>query len=240
MGETDHSMWDTVRDIVGKFVTDADLNGTLGWLVDRCAEMSGVSASALVLADRYGALEVVAASSEPAREMQEFETLHCEGPAQDSYESGARIDCPDLVGADTRWPRYAPIARRHGVRAVHAFPMPLPGRTIGALTLCLGEVGGLPDDSLKIGQTLVSTAALGVESHRATQSQVLVGQLQTALDSRILIEQAKGLLAERLSITPDDAFDILRRHARSNRGRLTDVATAILDGTLALTTEPSH
>lgn len=240
MGETDHSMWDTVPDIVGKFVTDADLNGTLGWLVDRCAEMSGVSASALVLADRYGALEVVAASSEPAREMQEFETLHCEGPAQDSYESGARIDCPDLVGADTRWPRYAPIARRHGVRAVHAFPMPLPGRTIGALTLCLGEVGGLPDDSLKIGQTLVSTAALGVESHRATQSQVLVGQLQTALDSRILIEQAKGLLAERLSITPDDAFDILRRHARSNRGRLTDVATAILDGTLALTTEPSH
>ena len=240
MGDTEHPRRDTQPDLVAKFVTDADPIGALAWLVDRCAEMPGVSTSALLLADSRGTLDVVAASSGLARELQEFGTRHGEGPAQDSYDNGSRIDCADLVEADARWPRYAPIARRRGVLAEHAFPLPLPGRTIGAMTLSLSAAGGLPNESLNTVQALANTAALGVESHRATQNEVLVDQLQTALDSRVLIEQAKGLLAERLNIAPSDAFQVLRQHARYHRLRLIDVVTAVLDGTLMLTTEPSR
>ncbi|MFI7063738.1 GAF and ANTAR domain-containing protein [Kribbella sp. NPDC050124] len=229
----------TVSDLVAKFVTDADLAGTLAWLADRSAQMPGVRATALVLADRDGALDTVAASSAVARELQELERQHQEGPCRDSYDRASRIDCPDLADAEIRWPHYAPSARRLGVRGVHAFPLPMPGRTIGAMALLLDEVAGASSDSLENAQTLANTAALGVDSHRATENDVRVDQLQTALDSRVLIEQAKGLLSERLSLTPDQAFAVLRQHTRSHHLRLRDVAAAVLDGTLSVTAHRS-
>ncbi|MEV0790299.1 GAF and ANTAR domain-containing protein [Kribbella sp. NPDC050459] len=240
MSEAEYASCVTVHDLVARFVTDDNLVDALAWLTARCAESPGVTASALMLADRDGALDVVAASSAAARRLQELESRAAEGPAHDSYGSGARVDCPDLTDADNRWPRFAPAARHGDIRAVHAFPMPLPGRTIGSLTMFLSQPGALSDGSLEAGQMLASTAALGVEAHHSTQHETRADQLQGALDSRVLIEQAKGLLAERLGLGLDDAFTVLRQYARNNGRRLADVAAAVLDGTLALTAARSH
>ena len=234
MDQVRSDAWDTASGLVARFVTDEDLSGTLAWLTDRCARLPGVRASGLVLVDRRGALAVVAASSEPARRLQDAELRVAEGPAHDSYDRGSRVDCLGLFDAERRWPRFAPVVRRQGVQAVHSFPLPLPGRTIGALTLFVSEPGGLFDDSLDAGQMLASTAALGVQSHQAAELETRTDQLQTALDSRVLIEQAKGLLSERLDLSLDDAFTVLRHHARNNGLRLIDVAAAVLDGSLAL------
>ena len=238
MGQAD-PIWDQLPDLVARFVADSDLSGTLAWLVDGCTEIFGVRATGLMVTGKDGALGAVSASSESARQLQELEKLRFEGPAQDSFRNSRRIDCPDLSEADAHWPGYAPVARTHGVRGVHAFPLPLPGRTVGALTLFLAEVGGLSEETLGSAQVLANTAALGVESHRAMHSEILAEQLQGALHSRILIEQAKGLLAARLNITVDDAFAILRQHARNNCRKLRDVAAAVVDGTLTLTAEPA-
>ncbi|MFD7155591.1 GAF and ANTAR domain-containing protein [Kribbella sp. NPDC059898] len=234
MSEAEHPPCGAVSELVGRFVTDTDLVGTLGWLTDRCTELAGVSGSALSLADRQGTLDVVAASSEAAHGLQQT----VEGPAQDCYATGFRIDCPDLDQADARWPGYAAAARRDGVRAVHAFPMPLLERTIGVLTLFLDTVGSLSPEALETGQLLAATAALGVESHQATQHEIRADQLQSALSSRVVIEQAKGVLAERLGLSLAESFEVLRGYARRNGRRLTDVATAVLDGSLVLPTPP--
>ncbi|MFF0344181.1 ANTAR domain-containing protein [Kribbella sp. NPDC004875] len=234
MNRPDHPGWVTVPDLVARFVADPDLNSTLDWLTEHCAEVPDTRASALLLADGHGALDVAAASSDLARWLPELESQSHEGPARDSYTTCHRIDGLDLSEADTRWPRYAACARRAGIRSVHAFPLALPGRTIGALTMYFGAPGGLPEDDLEQGQALASTAALGVASCQATQDKARADQLQGALDSRVLIEQAKGLLAERLGITPGEAFGVLRRHARNHQVRLDEVCAAVLDGSLSL------
>ncbi|MET9273534.1 GAF and ANTAR domain-containing protein [Kribbella sp. NPDC003557] len=237
MDDVRYQACDTVSDLVARLVTDEDLSGTLAWLTEECARLPGVTASALLLVDRQGTLSVAAASSAPVRRLQEAELRVAEGPAHDSYDRGARVDCLDAFDADRRWPRFAPVARRRGVQAVHAFPLPSPARTIGVLTMFMSEPGGLSDVALVAGQVLASTVALGIESHQAAQLEIRTDQLQTALDSRVLIEQAKGLLSERLGLSLDDAFTVMRRHARNNGERLVGVAAAVLDGTLTL---PAH
>lgn len=238
MGGADRPGWETMADLVARFVVDPDLVGTLAWLVDQCARLLDAAAAGVMMIDAQGGLDVLAASSAPARLLQELEKRHFEGPARDSFHAGRRIDCPDLAAADAAWPRFAPVARRHGIAAVHAFPMALPGRTIGAMPVFLADPGGLSAEALETGQVLANLAAIGIGSYRARQSEILAAQLQTALSSRVLIEQAKGLLAERLGIAVDDAFGLMRQHARSNGRKLGDVAAAVLDGQLTLAGEP--
>ncbi|HEV8556243.1 MAG TPA: GAF and ANTAR domain-containing protein [Actinophytocola sp.] len=240
MGDTDRRGWDAMADLAARFVAEADLACTLAWLADQCAELLGGTAAGVMVIDAQGALDVAAASSGPARELQELEKRHFEGPARDSFHAGRRIDCPDLAEADDRWPRFAPVAQRHGNAALHAFPMALPGRTIGAMTVFLADPGALPGEALETGQTLANLAAIGVGSYRARQNEILAAQLQAALHSRVLIEQAKGLLAERLGIPLDDAFALMRQHARSHGRKLGDIASAVLDGRLILAGEPTE
>ena len=234
MNRPDHPRWVSVPDLVARFVADPDVGSTLGWLTTHCAEVPGAHASALLLAGHEDVLEVAAVSSDLASWLHELEARNLEGPAQDSYATCRRIDCADLSEADTRWPQYAAAARRAGIRAVHVFPLALPGRAIGALAMYFSQPGGLSEDDLGRGQALASTAALGVASGQATQDKARADQLQGALDSRVLIEQAKGLLAERLSIAPREAFGVLRKYARNHQVRLDIVCTAVLDGSLSL------
>lgn len=237
MDRSEYPIWVTVQELVARFVTDADLSSTLSWLSHRCAQLPGASASALLLADEDDVL-VVAASSDHRPE--ELEGSGLDGPAQASYDQSCRIDCPDLSEAGALWPDYSAAALQAELRAVHAFPLWIPARTIGVLTLYAGEPGGLPDGALETWQALASTAALGITGHQAAQDKVRADQLQVALDSRVLIEQAKGLLAERHGTTPDEAFAVLRKHARSNHRRLVDVCAAVLDGDLTLSQAPSE
>ncbi|MGZ0153573.1 GAF and ANTAR domain-containing protein [Kribbella sp. WER1] len=240
MGVGEHQAFDTLSGLVARFVAEADLGSTLGWLTDRCAELPGVSASGLMLADRDGALDNIAASSEPTDRLQQLEQQIVEGPAHDSYDSATRIDCLDLAGAGDTWPQYAVAASQRELRAVHAFPLLILGRAVGTLTMFRSTTGALGIDVLEAGQALANTAALGVEGHHATQYHTLADQLQIALDSRVLIEQAKGLLAERLGVSLEESFTVLRQHARRNGRRLVDVATEVLNGSLALPAKPQR
>ncbi|MER7244049.1 GAF and ANTAR domain-containing protein [Kribbella sp. NPDC000426] len=234
MNRSDHPSWAAVPDLAARFVADPDLNRTLSWLMQRCAELPGVRASALLLAGEEGVLEVAAASSGLARQLHQLESRIAEGPSQDSYANSRRIDCADLTEAGPRWPRYAAAALRVEIRAVEAFPLRLPAGPIGALTLCFRQVGERPEDELERAQALADVTALGVAGSRANQDKARADQLQGALDSRVLIEQAKGLLAERLGVSPDEAFTTLRSHARNNHLRLAEVCTSVLDGTLTV------
>lgn len=236
---SDADRWDTMSGLVARFAAETDLAGTLAWLVERCVRLLEVTAAGVMVIDAQGGLDVLAASSAPARQLQEMEKRHFEGPARDCFHFGRRVDCLDLAEADVRWPRFAPVARHRGMGATHAFPMALPGRTIGAVTVFLADPGGLPDAALETGQALANLAAIGVGSHRARQHEVVAAQLQTALHSRVLIEQAKGLLAERLGIAVDDAFALMRQHARRNGRKLGDIAAAVLDGRLTLAEKPA-
>lgn len=139
----------------------------------------------------------------------------------------------DLRKGDERWPLFAPAAREAGFLGVHALPMRLREVVVGAMNLFAVRPRKLPDDLLALGQAMADVATIGILHERTIRQQgVVVGQLQSALDSRILVEQAKGVLAERRSISVDESFALLRGHARSTNSKLRDVAAAVVAGGL--------
>jgi ANTAR domain-containing protein/GAF domain-containing protein len=151
-----------------------------------------------------------------------------EGAGFECFATGLPVRCHDLAAAGARWPGYAPAARAAGFDSVYAFPMQRE-RAIGALEVFAGNPVGLGDDDIALGQALADMAAAGILHERTTRSRgVLINQLQTALDSRVAIEQAKGVLAARHEIDVDDAFTALRQYARSHNQRLLDVARTVV------------
>jgi GAF domain-containing protein len=139
----------------------------------------------------------------------------------------------DLADETNRWPIFAAEAQRQGFRSVHALPMRLRSETIGALNLFRTRVGLLPEEDVQVGQALADVATIGILHHRASaRGEILSGQLQIALNSRIVIEQAKGVLAERATLDVDQAFARLRRYARDNNVPLLQVARGVVEGTV--------
>ena len=135
-----------------------------------------------------------------------------------------------LGNGSERWPRFAVEASAAGFDAVHALPMRLRGQTIGALNLFWTSAAEVHPDDLRLGQALADVATIAILQERLTRSrELLAGQLQAALDSRIAIEQAKGVLAERGGLEMSAAFDLLRHTARSSGRRLADVARDVVD-----------
>jgi GAF domain-containing protein len=209
---------------------DFDLIEFLYTLVDRCGELLDVSAVGLMLGDDRGRLRVVASSSEETRLLELFQLQNDEGPCLECYRIGLPVADPDLAAAP-RWPLFAPEAVRAGFRTVHALPMRLRERTVGSLNLFHVRAGGLDGSDADIAQALVDVATIGlIQVHLGRRQEILVDQLQTALDSRVVIEQAKGVLAQVRGITPAEAFTVLRAHARAHDLRLTGLALAILEG----------
>ena len=163
-----------------------------------------------------------------------FEIQHDDGPGLDCYRSGRPISCDDLRSAMDQWPRFAPEAVASGWQSVYALPMRLRQDTIGALTLLRARNGTLDPADLVAAQALADVATIGILQHRAAEEhRLLAEQLQYALDSRIAIEQAKGVIAQHAGLGMDDAFGALRGYARDHNQRLVDVAHAIADRTLA-------
>jgi GAF domain-containing protein len=211
-------------------VDDFDVIDFLHVLTERCVQVLGVSAAGLLLTDQRGTLQVVAASSERTRLLELFQLQTDQGPCVDCFRAGQPVSVADLPSAG-RWPRFTAAAAEVGFAAVHAVPMRLRAEVIGALNFFDIDPGALDEGKLRIGQALADVATIGLLQQRAIHRRdVLTEQLQTALNSRVLIEQAKGALAERLHVDVAEAFALLRHGARSQNRRLSELAQAIVDG----------
>jgi transcriptional regulator with GAF, ATPase, and Fis domain len=212
-------------------VDDFDLMDFLHVLTDRCVSLLGVSAAGLLLTDQRGALRLVAASSEQTRLLELFQVQIDEGPCLECFHSGRPVAVADLAGAVERWPRFVPAARRTGFEAVHALPMRLRSEVIGALNLFTTQARDLDSETLRLGQALADVATIGLLQARTIQRRdALTEQLQTALNTRVLIEQAKGVIAERRHLDMDAAFTLLRASARNHNRRLADLSRAVIEG----------
>lgn len=227
---------DVFVEMADTLIDDFDVMDFLHVLTERSVTLVGVSAAGLLLANEQDTLQVVAASSERTRLLELFQLQTDEGPCVDCFHSGQSISVPDLRAGDL-WPRFSAAAAAAGFAAVHALPMRLRDQTIGALNFFSPDPGPIDPAQLRLGQALADVATIGLLQQRAIQRRdALTEQLQTALNSRILIEQAKGVLAERLQVGVEEAFVLLRRTARSNNRRLTEFAQAIVDGSEQLPT----
>lgn len=223
----------TLVELADNLVEDFDVVELLTLLADRCVDIVDVAAAGIMLAAGGAELRVVASSSEAMRLLELFEAQSDEGPCVDCYRTGEPIVNLELDEADSRWPRFAPKALEAGFRSVHALPMRLRGQTIGALNMFMVEQGPMRPSDVVAAQALADVATIAILQHRAaSDAQVLTDQLTQALNTRIVIEQAKGVVAERAGLDMEQAFGRLRRHARSHELLLTDVARAVSSKTL--------
>ncbi len=230
----DERLAQTFVELADTLVAGYDLMEFLQTLTDRCVDLLEVDAAGLLLADSRRALRVVAASTEQARVVELFQIQNDEGPCLDCYRTGQAVIVSDMSTdrAAERWPRFAAAVLEMGYAGVHAIPMRLRDQVIGTLNLFRAAPGALDPAVVVAATALVDVATIGILQERAVREQeVVAGQLQLALNSRVIIEQAKGVLAERLRVTPDEAFVLLRRYARDHNHRLTELSGDVIRGT---------
>jgi GAF domain-containing protein len=206
-----------------------DIIELLDRLVEHSVALLAADAAAIMLVDGSGRLRAVASSSEDADLMELLELQVEQGPCVECFHTGAPVSVADLNEAQQRWPRFVTaVTQQRMYRSVHAVPLRLRGQSIGALNLFHREPGALPAADLALAQALADVATIGILSERAIyDAQILNVQLQTALHSRVIIEQAKGVLAHQGQISMDAAFARLRRYARDNNERLVEVARQV-------------
>ena len=233
----------TFVELTDTMVADFDVIDFLHVLTNRSVQLLDVSAAGLLLADPRGELRVVAASSEAARLLELFQLQNDQGPCLDCFRGGRPVTVADLNAEAQRWPRFTAAAQQAGFAAVQALPMRLREQVIGALNLFRATPGAFDPANVRVGQALADVATISLLHERSMRhSDTLNEQLQAALNSRVIIEQAKGKLAERLGIDTTEAFSILRSYARNRNLRLADLAQAFIDGTEPLIgqTRPGH
>ena len=212
-------------------VEEFDLIEFLQMVTSRASEFVGSAAAGLLLSDPHGVLQFMAASDERSELLELFQVQALEGPCQDCFRAGVAVTAADLRLADGRWPQFAPRAAAAGYRSVHAFPLRLRREVIGALNLFGTEVGAMAPGDARTVQALADVATIGLLQERAVRrGEVLAEQLQGALSSRIVIEQAKGAIAQVQECSVDEAFAILRIYCRENSLRLSVVARAVVSG----------
>src|SRR3954447_7562193 len=198
-------------------VADYDIIEFLQFLTQACVELTDVDEAAVMLASPSGHLQAVASSSERSRLLELFELQNEDGPCLDAYRTGVVVSVADLTREGERWRSFGPRALEVGFTAVHSVPLRLRGDVIGALNLLRADPGELTASDAKLVRALADIATVGVLHERiVTQSVATASGLQTALNSRVRIEQAKGILAERAGLTVDEAFELLRKFARRN------------------------
>lgn len=220
-------------EVADSLVEDFDVIDLLHRLSARCVELLDVSAAGILLVDAHGELQLIAASDEHTRLLELFALQHAQGPCVECYRTGTARTNIDLTRADTTadWPGFAARARTTGYVTTHAIPLRLRSRYVGALNLFQTTVHRLGDDDIALAQALADVATIAILQQRTLeQSHVENGQLEAALTCRILIEQVKGVLAERWNTSVDDAFAAFRAYARPRHLRLSDLATRIISG----------
>ena len=219
--------------LAGSLATGHDVNELLSQLAADCARLLDVSAVGLLLADPRGALHVVAASSERVADLEAFQVQRAQGPCHTCYLDGRPVNVPDLAAAAERWPDFAAVAAGAGVASVHAVPMRLRDVTVGALNLFGATTGALNEADLRLAQALADVATIALVQDRAASDRDVVNeQLQKALDSRVVLEQAKGVLSYSGDLDMPAAYTALRDYARDHNLRLTDLARALVSRAL--------
>jgi GAF domain-containing protein len=214
-------------------IEEYDVVDFLHRLAERCVELTNASEAGIMLADRDGTLRYVASSSERMRLIELFELQHDEGPCLDAFHTGVAVHSTLSDDAQRRWPLVAPRAREVGFESVSALPMRLRNEVIGALNVFSSQTALLSTEDRSVAQTLADIATIGILQERAlNDAHIVTSQLGAALESRIVIEQAKGVIAEHNNVSVDDAFALLRAYSRSHRGRLSKIARDVVDGTL--------
>jgi GAF domain-containing protein len=214
-------------------VDDYDVVDMLTGLADRCVGLLGASAAGVMLASPAGGLGLVASSSEAMRLLELFELQAQEGPCLDAFATGEPVGHQELEAGTGRWPLFSAAAVRAGFRSALALPLQLREVTLGALNLLGDTRAPMTEPDVIVARAFADLAALSVIQHRASaEAQRLNEQLSVALSSRVVIEQAKGVISERVGVDLAEAFARLRAYARNRNLRLTDVARAAVDGTL--------
>ena len=217
-------------------VDEYDVIEFLHYLTERCIDLVEVDEAAVMLAAPSGNLQAVASSSERSRLLELFELQNQDGPCLDAFRQGTTVWSADLSAEPERWPLFGPRAIEDGFRSVHSIPLKLREEVIGALNLLRVDPGVLVSSDARLAQALTDIATVGMLQERLVSESVSTASgLQTALTSRIRIEQAKGILSERSNISVDSAFDLLRAFARRNSVRLSDVATRVVAHSLDIT-----
>jgi transcriptional regulator with GAF, ATPase, and Fis domain len=223
----------TFVELADTLVADYDVVDFLSTLADRCVELLETVEVGLVLLDRHGRLQVMASSTERMRGAELFEIQNEEGPCFECLHRGEQVLNVLLDSAGDRWPRFGPMAREAGFRMVHALPLRLRRDVIGVMNVFDTEARETTTQLANLSQALADAATIGILQERTVRRQIdVAGQLQGALNSRIVIEQAKGVVAEQQGVTMEEAFAMLRGYSRKTRVPLSDVAHAVIDRSL--------
>lgn len=223
----------TFVELADTLVADFDVIDFLHTLARRSVELLDANAAGIMLADQRGRLQVLASSAEEARLLELYELQNNEGPCLDCFRTGLPVARTDLPAMRSSWPVFTERLQQLGFHSAQALPMRLRNETIGALNLFRTEPGPLTEQDLGMGQAMADVATVGLLQERAiAASELLATQLHAALTSRIQLEQAKGMLAERTGFPMEQAFQVMRDYARSHNRRLSDVAVEIIAGSL--------
>lgn len=223
----------TLVELADSLVADFDVIDLLTVLADRCVSTFDVAAAGIMLVAPDGVLRVAASSSGEMRLLELLEEQAEEGPCLDCFRTGLAVTNARLADSITRWPRFTPEAIAAGFASVEAVPMRLRGSVIGALNLFHADERALATEEQALAQAFADVATITIVQHRVSQeAQIVNEQLSQALQSRIVIEQAKGMIAERLGLDMDTAFTRLRNYARSHNLGLANLAGSVIDGSM--------
>ena len=233
MAERESQVTQALVELASTLANGYDVLELLTHLTSDCARLLDIASAGLLLADPLGVLHVMAASSEQTRLLEVFQLQRDEGPCRDCFHTAVPVLVPDLQAERGRWPQFVPAALNLGFASVHAVPLRLRDNTLGALGLFGASTGELNSSDLALAQALADVASVALVQDRiAADSATINEQLQEALNSRVVLEQAKGLLAQQGGLDMISAFAVLRRYSRDHNLRLTVVAEQVVARTL--------
>jgi GAF domain-containing protein len=220
---------ETLVQLADTLIQDYDVIEFLGILSERCVSLVDADEAGIMVTDGRGSLQVVASSSERSRLLELLELENRDGPCLDAFMSGNPVSSPDLAAETDRWYHFSREAVMFGFRSVHSIPLRLRTQVVGAMSLLRTKTGHMDEADRTLARALAQMATIGLLQERAlSASRVASAQLQTALTSRVRLEQAKGMIAERHSTDIDTAFELLRSYARSHQRQISDVALSIV------------
>lgn len=218
-------------------ITDFDVLELLHTLVERCTSIIDIDAGGLMLVDGNGQLQLMTSTSTTA-DLVEIVQLNADrGPCIDCFTTGTAVSVPNIQHTDGRWPEFQKAAMQNGFFSAHATPLKLHGRVIGTMNLFANKRGALTEHDVAVAQALSDVVTIGILQEQVVRDgNILAAQLNRALDSRILMEQAKGIVSQTVSLTMDQAFAAIRTHARNNNLTIRAVAAGINDRTISIDT----